>query len=183
MDGSREELRERLRAAAKGGPDAVLDALAGMGMAVEKDPQPGVGVRMRFGAGTDDAFTSTMYLPSSERPRGWPAEVPFLPDVGGSLTLFERAGRGFSVQWFKVPDAPAAATRIVTECRAAGWRESDDPAASDAPAVPGSTTTVLERGEVRRLVTSLVAGEMAMVQLVERRPGDSCSLDRGPAGP
>jgi len=183
MEESRDELRERLRAAAKGGPDAVLEAIAGMGMAVEKDPEPGVGVRMRFGAGTDDAFTSTMYLASAERPRGWPAEVPFLPDVGGSLTLFDRPDRGFSVQWFKVPDAAAAVRRIVDECRAAGWRESEEPAATGAPAVPGSTTIVLEQGDVRRLVTSVVTKEMVMMQLVERRPGESCAIGPRPPGP
>jgi len=184
MDESDRELRDRLRQAVeKGGPAAALDVLSGMGFAIEKEPEPGVGMRMRFGAGTEDAFTTTMYSGASERPAGWPAEVPFLPDVGGSLTLFDRPGRGFSVQWFRVPDPSVAVQRILSECLATGWqrRDASEPPAPSSP--PGTQTVVLERDEALRTLSSVVVRDFGMVQLLERGPGESCAIRPTPPGP
>src|SRR5512135_2674875 len=68
MDESDRELREKLRAAfERGGPDAGFEFLSKLGLSVEKEPEPGVDMRMRFGAGTDDAFSTTMYPPRRDR--------------------------------------------------------------------------------------------------------------------
>ncbi len=183
MDESDRELRERLRAAVeRGGPDAGLEVLAQLGLSVEKEPEPGVGMRMRFGAGTDDAFSTTMYAPGPDRPSGWPADVPFLPGVAGSLTLFERADRGCSVQWFHVPDPSAALNDLAEQCVADGWRVQDAP--DLPPPMPaGSRVVVLGRGERQRTLMSVVAQDVGIVQLVERRPGGSCALPVTPPRP
>jgi hypothetical protein len=153
-----------------------------MGVGIAKEPEPGVGMRMRFGTGTEDGFTTTMYSPAAEPPTGWPAEVPFLPDVGGSLTLFDRPGRGFSVQWFRVPDSAVAVQRILNECLASGWRRRD---ASELPApssLPGMQTVVLERDEVQRTLSSVAVKDFGMVQLLERHSGESCAVRPTPPG-
>jgi hypothetical protein len=61
----------------KGGPAAAFDMLSGRGFGIEKEPEPGVEMRMRFGTGTEDAFTTTLHSSAAERPSGWPAEIPF----------------------------------------------------------------------------------------------------------
>jgi len=171
---SDQKLQERLReAVAKGGPDAGFAVLSEAGFAIDKEPEPGVGMRMRFGTGTDDAFTTSMYKPSPERPAGWPGQVPFLAGVGGSLTLFDSPRRGFSVQWFKVPDATAASKDLVAQCLASGWRLVDTPAAPLPPHMVLGQYILLERGEVQRTLMSVVAKDLAMIQLVEQRGGKS----------
>ncbi len=164
-----DQLQERLReAVARGGPDAGLAVLAEAGFSIEKDPEPGVGMRMRFGAGTEDGFTTTMYAPSPERPLGWPREVPFLAGVGGSLTLFHRPGRGFSVQWFKVPDPAAGLKELVDQSAAEGWRVVATPTASLPPHMVLGEHVLLERGELQRTLMSVAAKDLGMIQLVER---------------
>lgn len=177
MDEASRELRDRLREAVeKGGPAAAFDVLSGLGFGIEKEPEPGVGMRMRFGTGTEDAFTTTMYSPAAERPAGWPADVPFLPDVGGSLTLFDRIGRGFSIQWFKVPDPSVAVELILNECLATGWRRQDTAEPPAPSSLPGMQTVVLERDEVQRTVSSVAVRDFGMVQLLERHSGESCGV-------
>ena len=183
MDESNRQLRDKLReAVATGGPAAALDVLSGMGFAIEKEPEPGVGMRMRFGAATEDAFSTTMYAPTSERPAGWGPEIPFLPDVGGSLTLFDRPGRGFSVQWFKVPDPSAAMQQILNECLAAGWQRQDASEPAAPSSLPGTQTVVLERDEVQRTLTSVALKEVGMLQLLERHGGERCAVRPTPPG-
>jgi hypothetical protein len=174
MNESSRQLQEKMREAVqKGGPGAVLDVLSGMGVAIEREPEAGVGLRMRSGAGTADGFTTTMYAAASERPAGWPADIPFLPDVGGSLTLFEQPGRGFSLQWWKVPDPAAAARLLVDQCLAAGWRPQDAPAVMLPMGLPGTHTVVLARDDVTRTLSSLAIKDVGFVQLLESRPSRS----------
>jgi hypothetical protein len=169
-----EHLADKLReAVAKGGAAAGFDLLSKIGFAVEKEPEAGVGMRTRFGTGTEDGFTSTLYTAMPERPSGWPAEVPFVPGVSGSLTLFDRPGRGFSVQWWKVPDPSAAAQLILSECLAAGWRLREG---SEVMPMPGLQTIVLERDETERHLSSASLKAFGFVQLTERRPGESCAI-------
>lgn len=184
MNESNQQLRDKIREAVeKGGPSAAFDALSALGVAVEKDPEAGVGIRMRSGAGTPDGFTTTMYAAAPERPAGWPADIPFLPNVGGSMTLFDQPGRGFSVQWWKVPDPSAASQLILNECVAAGWRRNDAPVATSPVSLPGMQTIVLERGEVTRIVSSLPVTGIGLVQLLESRPGEGRSMAPAPPGP
>lgn len=164
-----DKLHERLReAVAKGGPDAGFAVLAEAGFAIDKEPEPGVGMRMRFGTGTEDGFTTTMYDPSPERPRGWPGEIPFLAGIGGSLTLFESPGRGLSVQWFKVPDTTAALKDLLDQSVAEGWRVVDTPPSPLPPHMVRGQYMRFERGRLKRTVTSVVAKDLGMVQLVEQ---------------
>ncbi len=179
-----DDLQERFReAVASGGPDAGLAILAEAGFSIEKEPEPGVGMRMRFGAGTEDAFTTTMYAPSPERPRGWPGEIPFLAGVGGSLTLFDRPGRGFSVQWFTVPDPAAGVKELVDQSVAGGWRVMDAPISPLPPHMVRGEYVLLERGELQRTVMSVVAKQLAMIQLVERSAKRSRGVEPTPPGP
>lgn len=174
MPESHRERQERMRQAVEnGGPAAVLDALSGMGAAVERQPEAGVGLRVRSGAGTADGFTTTMYQAAAERPAGWPAAVPFLPHVGGSLTLFDQPGHGFSVQWWKVPDPSAAAQVLIDQCLAAGWREPAGPSAMPPMGLPGTRTVVLEREDARRTLSSLAIKDVGFVQVLESRRGPS----------
>lgn len=169
-----EQFRARLREAVeKGGPSAGLELMKEIGFAIEKEPEAGVGLRMRFGAGTGDAFTTTMYTTTAARPAGWPPEVPFLPDVPGSLTLFDEPGRGFTVQWWKVTDPAAAAQRILDDSLAEGWRRQDAPEPAPPSGFPGMQTVVLERHEMKRIVSSATLPAFGFVQLLERRPGES----------
>jgi hypothetical protein len=178
------DLQDMMREAmAKGGPAAALDVLAGMGVAVEKEPEPGMGMRMRSGAGTEDGFTTTMYAAAAERPAGWPADIPFLADTGGSLTLFDQPGRGFSVQWWKVPDPSVATQLILDQCLAAGWRRPDATAGTPCISLPGMQTVALERDSVTRVLMSLGVKGFGFVQLVESRPGESRATGPTPARP
>jgi len=173
-----EALQERFREAiVKGGPDAGFGVLREAGFAIDKEPEPGVGMRMRLGAGTDDAFTTTMYQPSSERPASWPADVPFLPGVGGSLTLFDLPGRGFSVQWFRVPDESAALQDLVDQSVGTGWHVVDTPASPLPPHMVLGRHILLERNSVQRTLMSVVAKEMSMIQLVEHGAGNARRAD------
>jgi len=166
---------------AKGGPTAAFDALGGMGVAVEKEPEPGVDIRMRSRAGTEDGFTTTLYAPASERPAGWSADIPFLPNVGGSLTVFDQPGRGFSIQWGKVADPSLAAQLILDQCFAAGWRRQDASAGTPAMSLPGMQMVALERDAMTRVLMSLGVKEVGFVQLLESRSGESRAP--GPTGP
>jgi hypothetical protein len=176
-----EHLADKLReAVSKGGAAAGFELLSKAGFAVEKEPEPGVGMRTRFGTGTEDGFTSTLYTATPERPSGWPADIPFLPGIPGSLTLFDRPGRGFSVQWWKVPDPSAAAQLVISECLAAGWRRREGPEAMPTPGLPGLQTIVLERDEAERHLSSASLKAFGFVQLTERRPGESCAVPPAP---
>ena len=184
MNESSRDLQDEMREAMeRGGPTAAFDALAGMGVAVEKEPEPGVGMRMRSGAGTEDGFTTTMYAPASERPAGWPVDIPFLPNVGGSLTLFDQPGRGFSIQWWKVPDPPAAAELILDQCLAAGWHRQDASAGTPPISLPGMQTVALERASVTRVLMSLGVKGFGFVQLLENRPGEGRATGPTPPRP
>jgi hypothetical protein len=165
-----DKLHERLReAVAKAGPGAGFAVLSEPGFAIDKEPEPGVGIRMRFGTGTEDGFTTTMYNPSPERPRGWPGEIPFLADLGGSLTLFERPGRGFSVQWFEVPDTKAALSDLLGQSVAEGWRVVETPPSPPLPPhLVRGQYLLFERGKLTRTVTCVVAKGLGMIQLVEQ---------------
>ncbi len=179
-----DDLGARLRAAvAKGGPDAGFAVLAEAGFAIDKEPEPGVGMRMRFGAGTEDAFTTTMYTASADRPRGWPGDIPFLPGVGGSLTLFDRPGHGFSVQWFKVPDVAAALKDLVDQSVVEGWRVVDTPRSPLPPHMVLGEHVLLERGELQRTVMSVVAKDLGMIQVVERGVKRGQGVEPTPPGP
>jgi hypothetical protein len=182
MNESNRQLQEKVREAmAKGGPAAVLEVLSGMGAAIEKEPGAGVGMRMRSGTGTGDGFTTTMYEGASERPAGWPADIPFLPNVAASLTLFEQPGRGCSVQWWKVPDA-SAAQLLIDQCLAAGWHRQVAPAAMPPIGLPGMQTVILERDGVTRILFSLAVKDVGFVQLLESRPGPSGGMGPTPPG-
>jgi hypothetical protein len=176
-----EKLQERLREAiAKGGPDPGLGVLREAGFAIDKEPEAGVGMRMRLGAGTDDGFTTTVYNPSPEPPPGWPAEVPFLAGVGGSLTLFDLPGRGFSVQWFKVPDPGAALKHLLDQSVAAGWHVVDTPASPLPPHMVLGQHVLLERNSVQRTLMSVLAKDFGMIQLVEHRAGSAGGIEPAP---
>ena len=174
MEDSNQELRDKLQQAARQGGSAVLDVLSGMGMAIEKEPEPGVDIRMRYGSGTDEAFTTTMYSPAPKRPAGWPASVPFLPDVAGSVTLFDRPGRGVSVQWFKVPDPSLAVRIVLDECLATGWRLQPAPDAP-LPASHGAQVVVLRQDEAERTISGVTVKGFGMVQVLERASGETCA--------
>jgi hypothetical protein len=72
-DQSRLSEQAVLEAVKRGGAAAAFEMLAKMGAAVEQAPEPGIGARVRAGAGTEDAFTSTQYLAAADRPQDWPA--------------------------------------------------------------------------------------------------------------
>ena len=183
MNESDDKLQQRLREAiAKGGVDAGFGVLQEAGFGIDREPEPGGGMRVRLGDGTADAFTTTMYNPSPERPAGWPAEVPFLAGVGGSLTLFDQPGRGFSVQWFKVPDTKAALKHLEDQCVATGWRVVDTPASPLPPHMALGQHVLLERDDVQRTLMSVAAMDVGMIQLVEHGAGNVRGAEPAPPG-
>lgn len=167
-DQARQFERAMLEAVTKGGPAAAFEQLSRMGVAVDQAPEPGVGARMRSGAGTEDAFTMTQYLAAADRPHDWPADVPFLPDAVAAVTRFDRPGRGLAVQWWNVRDPAAAAALILRESLAGGWSERHDPAPPDLSALAGLRLTLLERGRVTRMVMAAALKETGLVALMER---------------
>ena len=174
---SDEQLRDRMRRAiAQGGAAGAMQVLEEMGAAVEKEPEAGVGLRVRFGAGTDDSFTLTQFAAASDRPAGWPLAVPFLPDTAGALTLFDKPGHGFSIQWWKVTNPGAAVDGILRECVAAGWRLDDANEPQIRTPLPRMQIVSLRRDEDLRVITSAKVTEFGFVQLMERRRGERRSV-------
>jgi hypothetical protein len=109
--------------------------------------------------------------------------VPFVPDVAASLTLFDRPGRGFAAQWWKVEDAAAAAELIVRQSLAGGWRERRGPQLPELPALAAIRLTVLERGGVTRVLLTVPLKELGLVALTERRESEPHANAVPPAGP
>ena len=157
-----------VEAVKKGGPAAAFELLAKVGVGVDQAPEPGIGARMRSGAGTEDAFSITQHLAGPDRPHDWPADLPFLPDAAAAVTRFDRPGRGLAVQWWNVPDPAAAAALIVRDSEAAGWCELHAPPQPDVFASTGQRVTHLERGGVTRTVMAVALKRPGLVALTER---------------
>jgi hypothetical protein len=90
---------------------------------VEVDPAPGIRRRIRPVEGEYGGIELINWAPALQRPDGFPAESPFLPDVP-ILTMKRLGAPPMEMTWFRFNSSPnEAAARLLAEGQAVGWEE------------------------------------------------------------
>lgn len=125
-----------------------------------RDPSNSLGFRIDFvGGGSRHSVSIQTYPPAAGRPHGWPAPLPFLPNVRATVNTLDQA-----VTWHDVADLDAAAASIREQC------ERDEWVRQEALPVAGSPKTLrFTKDDTQRTLS--VNREDATLTLSEKRTG------------
>ncbi len=162
-----EELFKRMQEAAerfRSGASDFEEILTPLGPAHlvrdESDPR---GFRIDFvGGGSRHVVPVQRYPAAPRRPPGYPAPLPFLPDVACVVDTSAQ-----SVTWPDPPDLPRALERLVAESLADGWSPAEE-AARDA-----AVRHVLVKEGAERTVAVRETDDSVEIVLHERRVADA----------
>jgi len=121
------------------------------------------GFRLDFaGEGARHVVPVQEYPPSSSRPPGYPAPLPFLAGCRAVVNTLDQ-----SISWLDPPDVEHAAEHLVRECLADGWSRADAERSASSDDDP---LHVLEKEGVRRTLVLDESGDRPRLVMQERRP-------------
>jgi hypothetical protein len=116
------------------------------------------------------SFRARAFGPGEERPPGYPADLPFVPDSTTTISSFGSED-GFeearNVAWMKLSDPESAMRGIEAQLRGSGWKEADSPRASSS--LGHIRTSLFTRQQVERVVALIAFGGFSQIMLFERR--------------
>jgi hypothetical protein len=108
---------------------------------------------------------TTYYSACENRPAGYPAVLPFVPQLDVSVTVAQGGMiHGPSAQWWGVPNPPALFDKLLRSSLADGWIPLDD---EDAPAIAAQVSNLHRAGRTRTIVAAIV-GTTGLVTLSDR---------------
>lgn len=148
-------------------PESEVLGPDGTGFRVTKHPEPGVRMRIVPVGGESDAPTITMWEPAGERPNRYPRQLPFVPDVSVSVTLFP-GSMGTAVTWWGVEKAAAVIDKLVQDSTADGWAHAEG--RGHAAIFPLQLVKLYRGAQTRLIVAGPMLGE-GMVGLLEQEGG------------
>jgi len=129
-----------------------------------KTPEPGIKARIEIMSDESYAVVTTMWEPATERPAGYPQDVPFVPDVDAATTTMGTPGQTRTqVQWFIKDDPSALLAHLVDASLADGWEHAPVQPSTPAPMQMIS----LRQGTAVRTITCVTSTEGAMVTFVD----------------
>lgn len=148
-------------------PEQEVSLSDGSRFAVERDPSPGVVMRIRQASSSSasadaGSFSMVVFAASPRRPAGYPPGLPFVPDADVSVGV-GTDGRRWANWWF-AQDTDDLVDELVAQSRVDGWKEAGPP---EAAARPGVRTAELHRGPHARFITAAGAGAAGFVSLAE----------------
>ncbi|NIM50064.1 MAG: hypothetical protein GTN62_06975 [Gemmatimonadales bacterium] len=147
-----------MEAADQGGEVTAPD---GSRLRIAKHPEPGVELRVEPSSGDPAGLNMTLWEPAGERPDGYPADAPFIPDVAVYVTSWTYEGESLSqVQWQDVDDAAVLMQQVIEKSLAEGWSRVPSPEIS--PIAPLQMVQ-LERGGQKRILIGAGPAEKAFV--------------------
>lgn len=139
----------------------------GSRFAVERDPSPGVVMRISPAgtsstASVDSSFSMVVYAGAARRPAGYPPGLPFIPDADVSVGA-GTDGRRWANWWF-AEDPDGLVDELVLQSRADGWKEvPHDPALAKL----GVRVVELQRGSRTRFITGATTSPAGFVSFAE----------------
>jgi len=142
----------------------IVDGPDGTPLRVLKRPEPGVELRAEPVTEGGDSFTMTVWEAAPQRPAGYPADLPFVPDIPVSLASWAAKGRsGRQIHWEDVDGAQAVASQIVEQSLSDEW---EAPGSEGPFAPPGMDITHLTRRGASRLIMTHGAPSAAVATIV-----------------
>lgn len=132
------------------------------------------GLRERRGVpkpGADlDNFRSQPFGSSPEREPNYPADLPFLENCAGSISVrLSEAGEvvARNVAWIRPVDPLSALTEIKAQLGDAGWREGESTQSSSYMGQTLSST--FQKGKMLRTVALMAFGDVRQIMLFEKQ--------------
>jgi hypothetical protein len=108
---------------------------------------------------------TTYYSACEARPAGYPAVLPFVPQLDVSVSVArEGMMHGPSAQWWGVPNPPALFDKLLRASLADGWIPIDD---EDVPAIAAQVSN-LHRASRTRTIVAAIVGTTGLVTLSDR---------------
>ena len=136
--------------------------LSGGGRARVADDKPGSrGIYVSNSDGT--GWQMRVYQPAAERPDGYPAEMPFIPNTNMSLT---HGSEGNVMAVWETSDAESMFEQLSTEASSLGWAvQPDNPMFAHLPG--GLRMRELKQGERTRFIMRMVAKGQGVVAVFD----------------
>lgn len=145
-------------------PSPEVTLADGSRFAVERDPAPGIVLRIRalHGARASD-FSMVVYAAAPEPPPGYPEELPFVPHADVSIGRSGEDGRVWANWWFAT-NPSGVVEAVLRQSLSDGWvEEPHDPGLSNL----GVRAVELHRGERTRFITATVTSPSGFVSFAE----------------
>jgi hypothetical protein len=132
---------------------------------VENSPAPGVLQRIRSkNTPPEESFTANVYGAASERPMGYPADLPFIPDVEVCVTEFASGARA---QFWTVERGDEVHDTILSATKHDGWTPVEAPPNTPELVTRFTSLAHFGRGDRWRFVMRAVIGNRTAVKLIE----------------